>query len=409
MIADYVNFALRSLSNRGLRSWLTMLGIFVGIAAVVALISLGQGLQNYVNAEFEKVGANRIIITPGGGGGGVVAFAASDIASAKLTDRDLDIVLDVRGVDSGIGLARKTLDVEYKGESKSVFVFGAPFASEDVEFMKSLDYMIVDEGRYLSPSDTYKAEVARPLAEDGFRREITRGTNVVIKDIDFEVVGFTKKAGNPAHDNKVVVPLDILREMYGMGDELSMISVNVQEGYNVTGVAENIERKLRRDHGLKEGEEDFNVQTSEQLIESFSTIIGIVQAFLTGIAAISLIVGGLGIMTTMYTSVLERTRQIGIMKAVGARNNDILALFLVEAGLLGTAGGIIGVIIGLALSFGTSYVAETYFEIELLKASADPMLIFGALAFSFVVGCMSGLTPSLKAAKMRPVEAIRYR
>jgi putative ABC transport system permease protein len=408
MIGDYVRFALQSLGNRGLRSWLTMLGIFVGIAAVVSLISLGQGLQNYVNEEFEKVGANRIIISPGGGGA-VLAMGTPGLSSAKLTDRDLQAVLGVRGVDSGTGMARKTLDVEFKGESNSVNVFGADYSPRSLDYLKTIDYMIVEEGRYLTSSDKYKVLVAKPLAEDGFDREINRGEKVRIKGIDFDVVGFTKEAGNPGHDNKIVLPIDTLREMYEMGDELAAITVTVKDGADLDDVAEGIERKLRRAHGLKEGDEDFTVQTSQQLLDSFNDILGIVQAFLTGIAAISLVVGGLGIMTTMYTSVLERTSQIGIMKAVGARNENILMLFLFESGILGMSGGIIGVALGLSISFGASYVAETFYDIELLKASADPVLIFGALAFSFIVGCVSGLAPSMKAAKMKPVEAIRYR
>ncbi|MFH1404226.1 MAG: ABC transporter permease [Candidatus Altiarchaeota archaeon] len=407
MIADYVRFALHSLTNRGLRSWLTMLGIFVGIAAVVSLISLGQGLQDYINGEFEKVGANRIIITPGGGGGGVIAMGASQISSAKLTDEDLGLILGVRGVDSGAGMARKTIDVEFKGESKSVYVFGADFGPESLEYMKTIDYMIVDEGRYLTPQENYKAIIARPLAEDGFDKEVKRGDKVKVNGQDFEIVGFTKVAGNPAHDNKIVIPIDTLRGMYGMGDELAMITVRVGDGFNVSEVADNMKRKLRRSHNLDEGEEDFTVQTSEQMMESFNAILGVVQVVLSGIASISLIVGGLGIMTTMYTSVLERTSQIGIMKAVGARNRDILMLFLVESGILGMMGGIIGVLFGLGISFGASYVSETYYDTEMLKASADASLIVGALAFSFIVGCVSGVMPSMKAANMRPVDAIR--
>jgi putative ABC transport system permease protein len=409
MIGDYVRFALQSLRHRGMRSWLTMLGIFVGIAAVVSLISLGHGLQDYINEEFEKVGANRIMITPGGGGGGIIAMGMSQISSAKLTDDDLKVALSVRGVDSGMGMARKTVEVEFKGETKSVFVFGADFSADTIEYMKTIDYMVVDEGRYLSPSDRYKAIVSRVLAEEGYDREVNKGDSVKINGIDFEIVGFNKKSGNPAHDNKLVIPIDVLREMYDMDEELAAMAVTVGEGFNVTEVAENIERKLRRAHNLREGEEDFSVQTAEQMLESFKSIIGVVQVVITGIAAISLIVGGLGIMTTMYTSVLERTNQIGIMKSVGARNSNILTLFLVESGILGMVGGIIGVLLGLSISFGAAYVAETYFESELLQASADATLILGALAFSFIVGCLSGLAPSMKAARMKPVEAIRYR
>jgi putative ABC transport system permease protein len=407
MLADYLKYAIHSLASRGLRTWLTMLGIFVGIAAVVALISLGQGLNNYINAEFQKIGANRIIIVPGGGG--FQAFQPG-LSSAKLVDHDIEIVLGVRGVDSGIGISRKVINVEYKGETKIAFLMGANFDPKSVEYMKTIDYLRVDEGRALTTSDRFNAVIGKPLANDTFKKEIKRGDKIKVDGYDFTVVGFTPKSGNPQQDNKVEIPLDTYREIYQDSDkEVNMINVKAKDGFNVTEVAENIKTRLRREHGVKEGEEDFTIQTAEQVMQTFMKIIGVVQTVLTGIAAISLIVGGLGIMTTMYTSVLERTSQIGIMKAVGAKNNDIMALFLIEAGILGLIGGMIGVILGLAISFGTAYIAQTYYSIDLLHASADPTLIIGALLFSFAVGCVSGLMPARSAAMMKPVDAIRYR
>jgi len=407
MIADYLRYSVHSLASRGLRTWLTMLGIFVGIAAVVALISLGEGLQNYINVEFEKVGSSRIIIVPGGGG--FQAFQPG-ISSAKLLDHDLDVVLSVRGVDSGIGMSRKVVNVEYKGETKTAFLGGLNFDQNSLEYIKSIDFLRVDEGRYLTPSDRYNAIMAKPYAQNEFKKEIMRGGKVRINGTDFTIVGFNPKSGNPQQDKKVLIPLDTYRQLYPESDkEINMINVKARDGFNVSLVAEDIKTRLRREHGVKEGEEDFTIQTADQILKSFMTIIGVVQSVLAGIAAISLIVGGLGIMTTMYTNVLERTQQIGIMKAVGAKNSDVLMLFLFEAGILGLIGGIIGVVLGLSISFGVAYVAQTYYEIELLHASANPAIILGALAFSFAVGCVSGLLPAMNAAKMRPVDAIRYR
>ncbi|MBU0762661.1 MAG: ABC transporter permease, partial [Candidatus Altiarchaeota archaeon] len=278
-----------------------------------------------------------------------------------------------------------------------------------LDYMKTIDYMVIDEGRYLTPSDKYKAIVGRVLAEDHFEKPINRGDKIIINGTSFEVVGFNKKTGNPAHDLKVVIPIDVLRDMYGAGDEVTMITAKVKEGFNLSQSADNVKDSLRRARDVKRDEEDFTVQTAQNILETFNAILGVVQVVLSGIAAISLVVGGLGIMTTMYTSVLERTRQIGIMKAVGAKNEDIMLLFLIESGVLGLTGGVIGVLLGLGISFGASYVVEAYYESELVKASASFSLIFGALAFSFVVGCLSGLLPSMNAAKMKPVDAIRYR
>jgi putative ABC transport system permease protein len=406
MIGDYLGFALKNLGQRGVRSWLTMLGIFVGIAAVVALISLGQGLQNYINSEFEKVGVNRIIVTPGGGGN--LLFSVGGLSSAKLTERDLDVVKSVRGIDSGIGVYRKTMYVEHRGELKEANVFGSDFSRESLDYMKTIDYMIVDEGRYLNPSDRNKAIIGRVLAEEHFDRRIGRGDRITIDGSVFEVVGINKKTGNPGHDVKVVIPLDVLRDMQGADDEISVITASVREGFDLAEVAEDVRRRLRRSRDVREGEEDFTVQTAQNILDTFNSVVGVVQAALSGIAAISLLVGGLGIMTTMYTSVLERTKQIGIMKSVGAKNKDILLIFLIEAGFLGLLGGVIGVVLGLGISFATAYVAEAYYGIELLKASADLVLIFGAMSFSFLVGCFSGLLPAYQASKMKPVDAMRY-
>ncbi len=406
MIADYLRHAAHSLASRGLRSWLTMLGIFVGIAAVVALTSLGQGLQDYIDQEFQKIGVNRVIVLPGGGG--FQAFQPG-LSSAKLHDHDLDVALRVRGVDSGIGLYRRVVPVNHRGETKFVNLFGAPFDQESIEYMRTLKFMEVDEGRYLTPQDRRNALMARVLATEVFKKEVKRGEKVEVDGFTFTIVGFNPKSGEPPQDRKVVVPLSTMREMYPIGDELNMISVRTKPGFNVTEVAEDMKTRLRRDHGLAEGKEDFTIQTAEQMMKTFQSIVGVVQTVLSGIAAISLVVGGLGIMTTMYTSVIERTSQIGIMKAVGAKNRDIMLLFLIESGALGLVGGIIGVALGLSISFGVAYVAQSYYGIELLHASADPAIILGALSFSFVVGCASGVLPSLKAADMKPVEAIRQK
>jgi putative ABC transport system permease protein len=407
MLSDHLRFAVMSLSSRGVRTWLTMLGIFIGIAAVVSLISLGQGLQNYINEEFQKIGVNRVIITPGGGGGGVGGIGMSQMASARLTDSDVDAVLKVRGVNHAIGMLRRTVKVTYRGEAVNAFMFGVEYSPETVDVMRTIDFWTLDEGRYPRVNENYKVLMASKLAHEGFNHPLERGKKIRINDVDFEVTGFTKVAGDPANDVKIGVPLSTMRQMFGLEDDISQIMAETHPTANVTEVAEEIRQRLRRARGVREGEEDFSVTTAEEIMESFNTIIGVVQTILGGIAAISLLVGGLGIMTTMYTSVIERTRQIGIMKAVGAKKSDILSLFVIEAGILGLIGGLIGVMLGLTISFSAAYVAETYYESDLVKASAQPSLIIGALAFSFIIGCVSGILPARNAANMRPVDAIK--
>jgi len=165
---------------------------------------------------------------------------------------------------------------------------------------------------------------------------------------------------------------------------------------------------LRRSRGLKEGNEDFEVSTTEELMKAFNTLLNIVQGVLVGIALISLVVGGIGIMNTMYTAVLERTKEIGILKAVGAQNRDILSLFLVESGILGLAGGAIGVLLGMGFSKLVELVATMALQTKLLQAYFPWYLTLGSLAFSFLVGTVSGILPAYQASRQKPVDALRY-
>jgi putative ABC transport system permease protein len=178
-----------------------------------------------------------------------------------------------------------------------------------------------------------------------------------------------------------------------------------KKGFPPGDVAENIAEAMRKDRDQKEGQEDFSVSTFEQLASTYLGMIATVQTVIIGIAAISLVVGGIGIMNTMYTSVLERTHEIGVMKAIGARNSDIMMIFLMESGILGLVGGVIGV--GLGLGVGAA-VGSIISQSLPFSVSFPPWLTFGALAFSFIIGNLSGALPALSAARMKPAEALRY-
>ena len=178
--------------------------------------------------------------------------------------------------------------------------------------------------------------------------------------------------------------------------------------FNPDIVAEDIEEALRDERDERIGQETFSVQSFSQLLETFTDIFAVVQAVLIGIAAISLIVGGIGIMNTMYTSVLERTKEIGIMKAVGARNRDIFLIFLIESGLLGLVGGIIGILLGIGIGKGVEYLAASQLGTPFLQAIFGFPLILSALAFSFIIGAASGVLPAMQAARLKPADALRY-
>ncbi|MCK4491202.1 MAG: ABC transporter permease, partial [Candidatus Altiarchaeales archaeon] len=194
----------------------------------------------------------------------------------------------------------------------------------------------------------------------------------------------------------------------GVKDDYITIMARAKPNYDPEKVAEKIKEKLRKDRGLEKGEEDFMVLTMEQMKEAVGIVLDATQAVVVGIAFISLFVGGVGILNTMYTSVLERTKEIGVMKAVGARNSDIMLLFLIESGTVGLVGGLIGCLIGASISKGLEYIAVTQLDQTLIQASITPELIIGALLFSFIVGCISGVLPARQASKLKPVDALRY-
>ena len=258
----------------------------------------------------------------------------------------------------------------------------------------------------MKSNDKYKVVVGYLIAHGNFfDKEIHVGDTLYISDIKFEVVGTAARIGNRQDDTQVYIPVDTAKELF-KDPGYALIYAFTKKGFETSAVAEFVKDRMRRDRGLKEGLEDFTVSTAEQLMQVVGDVLLIVQTIVIGIAAISLVVGGIGIMNTMYTSVLERTREIGIMKAIGARNGDIATIFLLESGLLGIIGGVIGIAIGVAVGTGIEYVAQQ--NNIAFTASFSPILIAGALLFSFIVGALSGLLPAMKASSLKPIEALRY-
>jgi putative ABC transport system permease protein len=201
--------------------------------------------------------------------------------------------------------------------------------------------------------------------------------------------------------------METARELFNEPKLDSMLIAQTEKGVEPARVGKEVNKKLRDRRNQKEGEEDFLVQTPEQLQATFGSILAVLQIVVIGIAAISLLVGGIGIMNTMYTSVVERTREIGIMKAVGARNSDVWLIFLTESGMLGLVGGTLGVLVGVSLAYAAQLAAAAN-GLELFKANFEPALIIGALLFSFVVGAVSGTLPARQAASLKPADALRY-
>lgn len=404
-VVDIVSLAWNNLRRRKLRAYLTILGIFIGIAAIVALISLGQGLQAAIMDSFSSFGPDLLIIqtkSPGFGPPGATA-------AATFTDKDTRVIEGVNGVAVVAERAIRGGQMEFK--KKTVVEFGSFLPDEkdarDLSITVAKAYPA--EGRVLEPRDTGKVNLGAGFAEDTnpFGRAIRTGDKILMNGEPFTVAGIFKKSGRPGGDNTLLFTETDFNRLFDIKDEIGFYGVRVAKGANPDIVAEDIVKALRRSRNLKEGREDFTVQTPGQVLSTFNTILLIVQAVLVGIAGISLMVGGIGVMNTMYTAVLERTREIGVMKAIGGRNSDIFLLFFFESGLLGMVGGIIGIAIGVGMAKMVELVGTQVLGSELLKASLPLWLIFGALAFSFIVGSISGTLPAMQAAKTSPVDALR--
>jgi putative ABC transport system permease protein len=403
MLTDFLKLSLLNLKNRKLRSWLTMLGIFIGIAAVVALISLGQGLQNAIDAQFQQLGHDKITVM--GKVGQITSPMASLISSKPLTDRDLNAVRRVNGIEEVTGWLMKSASMEYKKETRGIFIEGI---DPETIGMFSGAYAI-EKGRDLKKDDKTEVVIGHRLASSDFGRRINVGNKILLDGNEFEVVGIMKKMGT-SEDSVAYLHINAMREYMNEPEKYSMLFAQVKNIDEIERIKEDVESELKKLRGEARKEEpvSFVVQTSEQLMQAFGNIFGIVQAVLIGIAAISLFVGGVGTMNTMYTAVLERTKEIGIMKAIGARNSDILLLFLIESSLLGLVGGGIGVFLGLAMGKGAEFVAANLLGTSLLKAAVTPELVLGALLFSLVVGALSGTLPALQASRMNPVDSLRH-
>jgi len=318
MILDLFVLAFKNLKNKKLRTWLTMLGIFIGVSMVVALVSLGQGMQNAIGAQFSSIGVDKIIIQPTSPGFG----PPGQDSAGNLSEKDLKTIKQTQGVKVAAGRIIQSVKIEFNDIAKVQFAASMPKDSSARELIKVAQNMKIQDGRMLKPKDSGKVILGNNFAsKEIFDKNIRIGNKILIGNEKFEVIGILKKNGNPMRDDIIILNEDDLKEISGRND-YSTIFVQVQEGSDVNNVAEKLTRALRRRKNQKEGFEDFEVQTSQELIDSFNTILNIVQIFVLGIAAISIIVGGIGIMNTMYTSVLEKTKEIGVMKAIGAKKAE---------------------------------------------------------------------------------------
>ena len=403
MIQEYTKMAMKTLRKRKLRAFLTLLGIVISIATIFILISVSLGLEEAVEEQFRLLGTDKFFIQPKGqlagpGTGGAVL----------LSDKDLDVIKKIPGVKKLSPWTIAPAKVEFFDEIRYTNVVGIDLETSDL-FIETGAYE-AEEGRLLKEGDKGNIMIGSQYKYNNFfSKKVKTGDKILINEKqESRIKGILKPIGNPSDDRLIYMPLEDFRQLFNIPERIDVIVVQVDEESNMQELADRIERKLTKSRNVDEKTKDFTILTPLELLESFGTILNILTAFLLGIAAISLLVGGIGIANTMYTSVLERTKEIGIMKSIGAKNSDILKIFLIESALLGLAGGTIGIIFGITISKIIEYIAINQLGTTLLQAATPIALIAGCLIFAIAAGALSGILPAYQAAKIKPVEALRY-
>jgi len=402
-LKEYFKIAVKTIATRRVRSWLTTIGILIGVFLIVSLLSLSEGLKGAVLNQLNMMGKDLVIIMPGD-----ISNISSLMGAQKLTEEDMKIIRQTSGVSKLVSMDYTSVTMRYSDVKKSVLLYGVDWRNGLDIFKNDMGWSI-GQGRWPVPSKN-EIIVGSIVSTEVFPG-MKIGTEATIKGRKFLIVGILNSVGSKQDDSMVGIDLSIFKSVTGERTGAKQAMAKLKAGYSPDEVAEKIKSNLnenrKRQIGQKESDSSYTVLTSEKIASIVGNVMGLIQAVILGFASIAILVGGIGIMNTMYTSVNERIKEIGIMKAIGAKNRTIVAIFLIESGIFGMLGGIGGTLLGLVFAKGI----EIYFQIHplfYLKADVSPGLILFSITFSFLVGCISGYFPAQKASKMKPVDALRY-
>ncbi|MFH0885105.1 MAG: ABC transporter permease [Candidatus Micrarchaeota archaeon] len=397
-------YGFNNLVRRSLRSWLTILGMVIGVIAIVVILSISEGFNRDINTQISAFGSDMMFVYPVGDIGSSLSSGSLMQTSGKLRQADVD---DIKGIPGVKEVARSIMgraSLSYKGKNISVFLLG----TDNSMFDMYSNYIEVESGRIFKEGERNVAFFGADAATEYFGKEkVQVGSVVQINGKNYRVVGIQKKIGtslSSQDDSQIYVSFDDSKELFRgqlLDDEVSIIMVQVDSGFHPDDIKATIERKLADNHRVKLDDLDFSVITSDQISEIVGTILLSIQLVLAAVTMIASVVGAIGIANTMFMNVLERIREIGILKAVGATKSDILAIFLIESAIIGLAGGVIGLILGYLL-------LQLLVDMFAVPAFLRLRIIAFVFVFSIGTGVLAGFLPAWRAAKMDPVEALRY-
>jgi putative ABC transport system permease protein len=402
MQKDIIIYAFNNLKKRLLRSSLTIVSIFIGIMSIFVLISFGQGLSKYMDDIFEEMGTNKLMMMG-------KTFGPPGSGDVKFSKEDLSFVEKISGIDVVAPMYFVSTDIKIDGEKPyTTYVMGLPTTGDERDVVIEMLTVDVFEGRYLKGADRGKVIIGYNFGQEDkvFNKVLEVGDSIYIKNQELKIVGILDSIGNPQDDSQAYMSLEYYEELFDE-DEYSMLYIQTKDGASPSKVADDVTERYRKRTDQKEGYENFYVQTFEDMMQSFGNIIGVINGVVLLIALISVVVAAINITNTMYTTVIERTQEIGIMKAIGATNEEILKIFLIESGMQGLIGGLIGLGLGywIAKLGGAIAAASGY---AMLQPYFPIWLIVFSLLFSTGMGAAAGFLPALQASKLKPVESLRY-
>lgn len=411
---DAFKTATRSISHGKMRSILTMLGIVIGIASVIILMSIGQSAQDLILGQVEGIGSNLVFVLPGAPSNGKFSSPASSrgIVITSLRQNDINTLQREPSIDSVVPMVNGQANAIYGNNNVNVSYQGT------TPGMFSMRNLVFKSGFQFSQSDVdsanHVAVIGPDLADTLFGKYIDPINKTIrLKNISFRVVGVLSKGGTGAfgvdQGNIVIIPTTVAQnELLGIS-YFNAILIQANSKYDVDFVKSRISFILQHNHGiLNPNQNDFSIETQADILSILGSITSVLTLFLAAIASISLIVGGIGIMNIMLVSVTERTSEIGLRKAVGATNNDILQQFLIESVLLTFVGGIIGILSGASI-VGLVYLIISKFFSSLGWSFAFPIsAVILSLLVSGFAGIVFGIYPARKASKKNPIDALRY-